>query len=105
MVPDFIRSVASYISEENGETNFNMKVKSGEGCGAVGRNECMICHGVAVLSRYNWDQAEQITIVAEAIHTYIRYGGYRDGKKEYKDKFVEFRASRRHDCMSPVTAR
>jgi len=56
-VPAFLRRGASYISAANGETNFNMKVKSGEGCGAVGRNECMICHGVAVLSRYNWDQA------------------------------------------------
>ena len=56
MVPDFIKSVASYISEKTCEVNFNMKVKSGEGCGSVGRNECMVCHAVASLSRYQWDQ-------------------------------------------------
>ena len=47
-----------------------MKVKSGEGCGVVGRNECMICHGVAVLSRYNWDQRDRSPIVRKP-HTYI----------------------------------
>ncbi len=56
MVPEFISSVASYISEESRKINFNMKVKSGEGCGSVGRNECMICHGVATLSKFDWDQ-------------------------------------------------
>ena len=55
MVPEFISSVSSYISESN-KVNFNMKVKSGEGCGAVGRNECMICHGVATLSKDDWNQ-------------------------------------------------
>lgn len=56
MVSDFIKNVVSYISEKTGEVNFNMKVKSGEGCGSVGRNECMVCHGVASLSGYRWDQ-------------------------------------------------
>ena len=55
MIPEFIASVSSYTSDNN-RVNFNMKVKSGEGCGAVGRNECMICHGVATLSKYDWDQ-------------------------------------------------
>lgn len=56
MVPNFISSAVSLIAENENETNFNMKVKSGEGCGTVGRNECMICHGVATLSKYDWNQ-------------------------------------------------
>ncbi|MFA7651610.1 MAG: 2-C-methyl-D-erythritol 2,4-cyclodiphosphate synthase, partial [Synergistaceae bacterium] len=56
MIPNFILSVVSFIAENESETNFNMKVKSGEGCGTVGRNECMICHGVATLSKYDWNQ-------------------------------------------------
>lgn len=55
LIPSFISSVASLIAENERETNFNMKVKSGEGCGSVGRNECMICHGVATLSKYDWN--------------------------------------------------
>ena len=56
MIPNFILSVVSFIAENESETNFNMKIKSGEGCGTVGRNECMICHGVATLSKYDWNQ-------------------------------------------------
>ncbi len=56
MIPMFIRNVASVTEEECGKINFNMKVKSGEGCGSVGRNECMTCDGVATLSKYEWDQ-------------------------------------------------
>ena len=55
LIPSFISSVASLIAENEREANFNMKVKSGEGCGSVGRNECMICHGVAALSKYDWN--------------------------------------------------
>lgn len=55
LIPSFISSVASLIAENDKETKFNMKVKSGEGCGSVGRNECMICHGVATLSKYYWN--------------------------------------------------
>ncbi|MCE5201159.1 MAG: 2-C-methyl-D-erythritol 2,4-cyclodiphosphate synthase [Synergistaceae bacterium] len=51
MVPMFIASLAPYLSESDGERNLNIKIKSGEGCGSVGRSECMICHGVATLSR------------------------------------------------------
>ncbi len=51
MVQSFISSLAPYLIERDGNLNFNMKVKSGEGCGSVGRCECMVCHGVATLSR------------------------------------------------------
>ncbi|NLX84754.1 MAG: 2-C-methyl-D-erythritol 2,4-cyclodiphosphate synthase [Synergistaceae bacterium] len=53
MIPKFIASVTSLIEENEEEINFNMKVKSAEGCGSVGRNECMTCHGVATLSKYD----------------------------------------------------
>ena len=56
MIPNFIYSVASLIAENGRDPNFNMKVKSGESCGSVGRNECMVCHGVATLSKYYWNQ-------------------------------------------------
>lgn len=52
MIPGFIANLLPYLQEKNGKVNFNMKVKSGEECGSVGRGECMICHGVATLSRY-----------------------------------------------------
>lgn len=55
MIPDFISNVSSLITENEGGKNFNMKVKSGEGQGSVGRGECMQCHGVATLSKYNWN--------------------------------------------------
>jgi 2-C-methyl-D-erythritol 4-phosphate cytidylyltransferase/2-C-methyl-D-erythritol 2,4-cyclodiphosphate synthase len=55
MIPSFIANVTSLIAENEEEINFNMKVKSAEGCGSVGRNECMICHGVATLSKYDWN--------------------------------------------------
>ena len=35
---------------------FNLKVKSGEEAGSVGRCECMICHAVATLYRLNEDK-------------------------------------------------
>lgn len=52
MIPGFIANVTSLIAENEGEINFNIKVKSAESCGSVGRNECMVCHGVATLSKY-----------------------------------------------------
>lgn len=52
IIPAFIDSLQPYLLEVNGKTNFNMKVKSGEKSGSVGRGECMTCHGVATLSRY-----------------------------------------------------
>lgn len=51
MVQRFISNMAPYVIEPGGNLNFNMKVKSGEGCGSVGRGECMVCHGVATLAR------------------------------------------------------
>ena len=51
MIGIFRDSLLRWLAEDNGETNFNIKVKSGEGCGSVGRAECMVCHGVASLSR------------------------------------------------------
>lgn len=52
MIPVFISSLAPYLRENDGKINFNMKVKSGEECGSVGRGECMECRGIATLSRY-----------------------------------------------------
>lgn len=40
----------------DGRAVFNLKVKSGEKCGSVGRSECMKCHAVATLSRINFRQ-------------------------------------------------
>lgn len=51
MIQSFISNLAPYLSEFDSKPNFNIKVKSGEGCGSVGRGECMVCHGVASLSR------------------------------------------------------
>lgn len=51
-ISDFIENLLPIIQEADGTVNFNMKAKSGENCGSVGRGECMICHGVATLSRY-----------------------------------------------------
>jgi len=51
MVKKFIDNITLYVKEYDCKNNFNMKVKSGEGCGSVGRSECMVCHGVATLSR------------------------------------------------------
>lgn len=51
LVPLFVANVSPLLNEEDGRLNFNIKIKSAEGCGAVGRNECMVCHGVATLSR------------------------------------------------------
>ena len=51
MTEIFKKNMSSYLREECGEDNFNIKIKSGENCGTVGRSECMICHGVATLTR------------------------------------------------------
>ena len=53
LIGAFTENILRYLREESGERNFNIKVKSGEGCGSVGRSECMVCHGVASLSRVN----------------------------------------------------
>lgn len=52
-IPYFVSNMTPYLREESGKPNFNMKVKSGEGVGSVGRCECMICHAVASLKRVN----------------------------------------------------
>lgn len=52
MIPVFISNLLRYLREDDGKVNFNMKVKSGEGCGSIGRGECMECRGIATLSRY-----------------------------------------------------
>ena len=51
MVQSFKKNMCSYLKEDTDTENFNIKIKSGEYCGAVGRSECMICHGVATLTR------------------------------------------------------
>lgn len=52
LIPSFVENLLPYLREDDGKINFNMKVKSGEECGAVGRGECMTCRGVATLSKY-----------------------------------------------------
>lgn len=50
MIPAFIENMNAALG--GGEKRiFNMKVKSAEHCGSAGRGECMICHGVATISR------------------------------------------------------
>jgi 2-C-methyl-D-erythritol 4-phosphate cytidylyltransferase/2-C-methyl-D-erythritol 2,4-cyclodiphosphate synthase len=55
MVKRFIDNLSLYLKGDSDKNNFNMKVKSGEGCGSVGRSECMVCHGVATLTKINPD--------------------------------------------------
>ncbi|MCX7827926.1 MAG: 2-C-methyl-D-erythritol 2,4-cyclodiphosphate synthase [Thermanaerothrix sp.] len=51
----WISPIKSKISSVFGGLNLvNVKVKSGENVGAVGRGECMICHSVATLRRYGF---------------------------------------------------
>jgi len=52
-VPDLIANLQPLLQESEGKPNFNMKTKSSEECGSVGRGECMVCHAVATLSRYS----------------------------------------------------
>jgi 2-C-methyl-D-erythritol 4-phosphate cytidylyltransferase/2-C-methyl-D-erythritol 2,4-cyclodiphosphate synthase len=51
LIGKFADNLGRFLMEDDGGQNFNIKVKSGEGCGSVGRAECMVCHGVASLSR------------------------------------------------------
>jgi len=55
LVQSFISNLSGYLAEPGEIPNFNMKVKSGEGCGSVGRGECMVCHGVATLTRNKYN--------------------------------------------------
>ena len=57
MIPQMIDNINNIIQSELQTTSplclprkfFNLKVKSGEEAGSVGRGECMICHAVATL--------------------------------------------------------
>lgn len=51
MVDDFKNSLMRYLRRDGADVNVNIKIKSGEECGSVGRSECMVCHAVATLSR------------------------------------------------------
>ncbi|MDO5115698.1 MAG: 2-C-methyl-D-erythritol 2,4-cyclodiphosphate synthase [Synergistaceae bacterium] len=51
LVPLFIENMNRELGAK-GKKLFNMKVKSAEQCGSAGRGECMICHGVATISRF-----------------------------------------------------
>ncbi|MDO5563009.1 MAG: 2-C-methyl-D-erythritol 2,4-cyclodiphosphate synthase, partial [Synergistaceae bacterium] len=53
MVIAFEDSLSSSLKEECQNRNINIKIKSGEECGSVGRAECMICHAVATISKLN----------------------------------------------------
>ena len=51
MVNDFKNNLMRYLCCDGADDNVNIKIKSGEECGSVGRAECMVCHAVATLSR------------------------------------------------------
>ena len=51
LVPSFIKKMNLELGAEEGKKLFNIKIKSAEHCGSAGRGECMICHGVATISR------------------------------------------------------
>lgn len=48
---EFKNSLLSHLKENDSETNVNMKIKSAEECGSVGRSECMICHAISNISK------------------------------------------------------
>lgn len=52
LVPRFIEKMNGELGGGESRRLFNMKVKSAEHCGSAGRGECMICHGVATISRF-----------------------------------------------------
>ncbi len=51
LVPRFIDKMNGELGGGEERRLFNMKIKSAESCGSAGRGECMICHGVATISR------------------------------------------------------
>ncbi|WP_455599072.1 2-C-methyl-D-erythritol 2,4-cyclodiphosphate synthase [Cloacibacillus sp.] len=51
LVPRFIEKMNGELGGGEEKRLFNMKIKSAENCGSAGRGECMICHGVATISR------------------------------------------------------
>ena len=51
LVPRFIEKMNGELGGSGERRLFNMKIKSAEHCGSAGRGECMICHGVATISR------------------------------------------------------
>lgn len=55
LVPKIIENMNRALGGRAEEKLFNMKVKSAEHCGSAGRGECMICHAVATLSRFNYE--------------------------------------------------
>ncbi|MDO4952579.1 MAG: 2-C-methyl-D-erythritol 2,4-cyclodiphosphate synthase [Synergistaceae bacterium] len=55
IINELIANLNRCLSKD-GVRRFNLKVKSGEKCGSVGRCECMKCHAVATLSRINMQQ-------------------------------------------------
>ena len=52
MVQTFKNNLAACLRENGGSNNVNIKIKSGEECGSVGRAECMVCYAVASISNY-----------------------------------------------------
>jgi len=50
-LPRIRASLGEILEEAGPEGRFNLKVKSGEGCGSAGRGECMICHVVATIEK------------------------------------------------------
>ncbi len=48
---EFKASLFFYLKELESDMNVNMKLKSPEECGSVGRSECIICHAIATISK------------------------------------------------------
>ncbi|MDO4988243.1 MAG: 2-C-methyl-D-erythritol 2,4-cyclodiphosphate synthase [Synergistes sp.] len=51
LIPKFIENLNRELGGSSDHPLFNMKVKSAEHCGSAGRGECMICHGIATITR------------------------------------------------------
>lgn len=52
LVDKIADNLNKYLSDSTDKL-INLKVKSGEECGSVGRSECMICHAVATIFKNN----------------------------------------------------
>ena len=52
MITLFRDNLLKFLAEDDGNINLNIKVKSAEECGSVGRGECIVCHAVATIARY-----------------------------------------------------
>jgi 2-C-methyl-D-erythritol 4-phosphate cytidylyltransferase/2-C-methyl-D-erythritol 2,4-cyclodiphosphate synthase len=51
-IPEIVGSLQKLFTDSAFDVKLNVKVKSGEFAGSVGRAECMICHAAATLERF-----------------------------------------------------